>query len=302
MIRWQRGLWAGVLGMTLSSTLHAAATVNAPATSVGGMADMGAGQMTPAQSAQLALDLATSMERIEKYPDAIAQYERALAYDAGNPQAIRRLAVLYSKTGQFDRADVYFQKAAHAQPHNANVFNDWGRSYYLRGNWTMAEKKFRDALQTEPRHRLALNNLALTLGQEKRYSEAFQIFRNGGLSDAQAHCNMAYILSSQGRVEEARSACQLAKRLDATFAVTVGIVDRGLAVDAPIVGSGEATIAPKLLVTVGVMGALDFLEAIKGNPTICAIGCDPGDPIGAKAAYMVAGDVGPAVRSVLAAL
>src|ERR1051326_2807736 len=215
MIRWQRGLWAGVLGMTLSSTLHAAATVNAPATSVGGMADMGAGQMTPAQSAQLALDLATSMERIEKYPDAIAQYERALAYDAGNPQAIRRLAVLYSKTGQFDRADVYFQKAAHAQPHNANVFNDWGRSYYLRGNWTMAEKKFRDALQTEPRHRLALNNLALTLGQEKRYSEAFQIFRNGGLSDAQAHCNMAYILSSQGRVEEARSASQPAKTPDA---------------------------------------------------------------------------------------
>ena len=117
--------------------------------------------------------------------------------------------------------------------------------------------------------------------------------------------NAERVVVAGGRIgsdAELDLARQLAKRLDATFAVTVGIVDRGLAVDAPIVGSGEATIAPKLLVTVGVMGALDFLEAIKGNPTICAIGCDPGDPIGAKAAYMVAGDVGPAVRSVLAAL
>jgi electron transfer flavoprotein alpha subunit len=95
---------------------------------------------------------------------------------------------------------------------------------------------------------------------------------------------------------------QLAQRLDATFAVTIGILERGLAADAPIVGFGEHSVAPKLLVTVGVMGALDFLEAIKGNPTICAIGCNPGDPIGKKAAYMVTGEVEPAVKSVLDAL
>jgi len=106
-------------------------------------------------------------------------------------------------------------------------------------------------------------------------------------------------IRSEAELELAR---QLAKRLDAHFAVTLGIVERGLATDAPIVGSGENPVAPKLLVTVGVMGALDFLEAIKGNPTICAVGCEPGDPIGARAAYMVPGDVEPAVQSVLAAL
>jgi hypothetical protein len=50
------------------------------------------------------------------------------------------------------------------------------------------------------------------------------------------------------------------------------------------------------------MGALDFLEAIKGSPTICSLGCDASDPIAQRAAYMVPGEVEPAVRSVLAAL
>ncbi len=61
-------------------------------------------------------------------------------------------------------------------------------------------------------------------------------------------------------------------------------------------------VAPKLLVTVGVRGALDLLEAIRGNPTICAIGCDVEDPIGKRAAYLVQGEVAPAVEAVLKAL
>jgi Flp pilus assembly protein TadD len=207
MIRWQGGLVAGMLGLISTAALQAATPVNMPAACTG--------DMTPAQSAQMSLDLAAALERTDKVPEAIAQYERALNLESKNQQAVRRLAVLYSKSGQFDRADGFFQKAAAAQPRNANVFNDWGRSYYLRGNWSAAETKFRMALQIEPRHRLAVNNLALALGQEKRYTEAFQIFRNGGLSEAQCHCNMAYILFSQGRTDEARKACMLAKQIDA---------------------------------------------------------------------------------------
>jgi electron transfer flavoprotein alpha subunit len=105
----------------------------------------------------------------------------------------------------------------------------------------------------------------------------------------------------QGK-EELDLVRQLAKRLDAQFGVTVGIIDRGLGHGEPIVGVGDNHVAPKLLVTVGVLGALDFLEAIHGNPVICAIGCDPADPIGKKAAYMVPGEVEAAVRDVLKAL
>lgn len=103
--------------------------------------------------------------------------------------------------------------------------------------------------------------------------------------------------------EELELARELARRLGAAFGVTTGIVERGLAgEDDPVVGAYDRKVAPRLLVTVGVRGALDLLEAIHGHPTICAIGCDPQDPIGKKAAYMVVGGVRETAQSVLDAL
>lgn len=103
--------------------------------------------------------------------------------------------------------------------------------------------------------------------------------------------------------EELELARALARKLGAVFGVTTGIVERGLAgKDDPVVGAYDRSIAPRLLVTVGVRGALDLLEAIEGHPTVCAIGCDPQDPIGKRAAYMVVGNVKETAQAVLDAL
>jgi len=103
--------------------------------------------------------------------------------------------------------------------------------------------------------------------------------------------------------DELQLARELARRLGAVFGVTTGIVERGLAEPGdPVVGVYDRSISPRLLVTVGVRGALDLLEAINGHPTVCAIGCDPEDPIGKRAAYMVVGTVRETAQSVLDAL
>jgi electron transfer flavoprotein alpha subunit len=103
--------------------------------------------------------------------------------------------------------------------------------------------------------------------------------------------------------EELELARTLARRLDAAFGITTGIVERGLSKDeGNVVGVLDHRIAPRLLVTVGVRGALDLLEGIGGDPLVCAIGCDPGDPIGKKAAYVVVGEVRQTVQAVLDAL
>ncbi|MEK6985991.1 MAG: FAD-binding protein [Candidatus Thermoplasmatota archaeon] len=103
--------------------------------------------------------------------------------------------------------------------------------------------------------------------------------------------------------EELALVRELAKRLDAVFGVTLGIVERGLAKDeGNVVGVNDHRVKPRLLVTVGLWGALDFLEAIEGNPLLCAIGSDPSDPIAKRAAYLVPGDVKAAVESVLKGL
>jgi electron transfer flavoprotein alpha subunit len=102
--------------------------------------------------------------------------------------------------------------------------------------------------------------------------------------------------------EELEQAQELARRLDAVFGVTIGILERGLGHGLPVVGVHHHHVAPRLLVTVGVVGALDLLQAISGDPLICAVGCSPGDPIAQRAAYFVPGPVSEAVRSVLDAL
>jgi electron transfer flavoprotein alpha subunit len=102
--------------------------------------------------------------------------------------------------------------------------------------------------------------------------------------------------------EELELTRQLAKRLGARFGVARSIVERGLAETDELVGQLERVIKPKLLVTVGVQGSLDFLEGIRGRPTICAIASHQDDPIAGRAAYLVPGTVKEAVQSVLDAL
>lgn len=100
--------------------------------------------------------------------------------------------------------------------------------------------------------------------------------------------------------EEYEKAKELASAMDAHFAVTRGLVDRGIASeDTPVVGKWDACIAPKLLVCVATSGSLDLLEQVHGNPTIVAIGGRPSDPLRKHATYSVEGETLDAVQSVI---
>lgn len=102
--------------------------------------------------------------------------------------------------------------------------------------------------------------------------------------------------------EQIDLARELARRLGAVFGVAQSIVERGMAESEREVSRYAHRVRPKLLVTVGVQGSLDFLEAIEGNPTIAALASEPEDPIAQRAAYLVRGRVEDAVKAVLDAL
>lgn len=102
--------------------------------------------------------------------------------------------------------------------------------------------------------------------------------------------------------EELELARELARRTDSVFGVTRSLVDRGLAADAEMVGEHDTRIRPRLLLTVGVRGSLEFLQAIQGHPTICAVASERDDPVALRAAYVVPGKVAEAVQALLDAL
>jgi hypothetical protein len=60
----------------------------------------------------------------------------------------------------------------------------------------------------------ASSNLGLVLGQEGRFQEAFEAFRDAGSSEADAHSNLAFIFLTKGKLEDARRECLVAQQLN----------------------------------------------------------------------------------------
>jgi Flp pilus assembly protein TadD len=172
-------------------------------------------QELPASQAVLAcLTVAQNEEKNGNNTAALQQYEKVLTLDPDNLQAARRLAVLYDKACEFSKADAQYRKVARARPRDADLFSDWGYSYYLRQNWNEAVKEYQHALELNPQHQLARCNLGLALGQLERFSEARKAFQDAHLSEAEVHSDLAFIYLTKGRFDDARRECQAACQLD----------------------------------------------------------------------------------------
>ncbi len=88
----------------------------------------------------------------------------------------------------------------------------------------------------------------------------------------------------------------------ADFGVSRPLVDTGWAEYKHQVGQTGLSVAPKLLVSLGVSGAIQHLAGISGAKTIVAVNTDPEAPIFGIAHYSVVADCAEIVDSMLAAL
>lgn len=113
------------------------------------------------------------------------------------------------------------------------------------------------------------------------------------------------VLIAGSRVRDAATLAKaegLATQLGAVFGVTRAVVDRGLADEGLVVGGLDRHVRPKLVIAVGCTGSLEFLDAIKSDATLVAVGSGDDDPINDRAAFRVPGDVPDAIAEVSAAL
>jgi tetratricopeptide (TPR) repeat protein len=180
---------------------------------------------------------------------AVAQYEKARALRPDYPGLAHKLAVLYDRLAQDQKAAAEYRRALDQQPHDPSLLNDFGYFHYQRGRYAEAEKYFRQALEIcerggkhwslpwkavpEPaqenlRDRVCVN-LGLALAQQQRYQEALATFAKV-LTPAQAHYNLAVVMlqqaghlpperqADQTRLQQqARSHLQQALRLDGSL-------------------------------------------------------------------------------------
>lgn len=146
--------------------------------------------------------VARLQERQGQFVQARQNYEQIAARDPRNVEARHRLAVIHSRLGNLEEADLWFQEALDLDPMNAEIWCDLGYALYLHNDAQAAEEALRQALECNPSHQRAMNNLAMVLGQQGRFDESLAMFRRCG-TDAEAHANLAYLYAQAGRGQKA---------------------------------------------------------------------------------------------------
>lgn len=214
--RCRRGLALGVCGMFVlqAGCLGPSAAVGPAATASVPAAPAKAEELPKDKAVQACLAVAQQLDQANKGDAAIEQYEKVLQLSPGCSEASRRLAVLYDRRPDFTKAEAEYLKVAKARPRDADLYCDWGYSYYLRNNWLEAENKLRKALDLNPKHARARCNLGLVFGQQGRFKEATQAFLDAGLDKGDAHCNLAFVYWTRGRLDDARREAELARKLN----------------------------------------------------------------------------------------
>jgi Tfp pilus assembly protein PilF len=145
--------------------------------------------------------------------EATLLFERARTIDPKRTEVTRFLAVCYDRQNDAVKAKSEFDQALKLFAHDADLFNDFGYFHYRRSEWALAEQQFRTALKLNPKLERAKVNLGMTLGQEGRFQEAFDVFAEA-VGPAAAHSNVGVLLAKQGRHAEAINAFQSALALD----------------------------------------------------------------------------------------
>ena len=169
--------------------------------------------LPPRQAAEVCLAAAQELEKNGREIDAIAQYEKAREHNPRLTQVSRRLAVLYDRQCDFQRALTEYRQALALAPHDADLLNDLGYCHYQRGDYVEAERWLRQATERNPKHQRAWVNLGLTLAWQGRYPESYDAFAKV-VTPAQARANIGIVQAQQQRTAEAVQSLREALRED----------------------------------------------------------------------------------------
>jgi len=166
------------------------------------------------QIASVQFSLARSLEQQGDSAQAMEAYREVTRNDPRHPLANWRMAVLHDRQANFAKSESLYRLALKADPKSAEIHCDFGYSLYLQKRWAEAEDHLRRSVALQTEHRRAHSNLGLLLAQTERLDEALVEFRRAGCPDAEAHANLAFVLTLNHRWDAARWQYELALAAD----------------------------------------------------------------------------------------
>jgi len=159
-------------------------------------------------------DLGFVLEREGMAEEAVEQYRKALELDPELASAHYNLAAFLARSGDYAEAERHFRAALAKQP-DTRAYTGLGIVLRQQGRTDEAIASLRKAIDAEPKNAAAYDQLGSILIQQGKLDEAASTYRLlvRNQPSAAAHQELAQILTSLGRTDEARREMELAKAL-----------------------------------------------------------------------------------------
>ena len=147
--------------------------------------------------ADLHIAAAKLAERNGEQATALEQYQKALAKDGRNRNALIGLARLQHRTGNTENAIRVYRDALNLHRNDAVIMNDLGICYAQQKKLNESIAMLSSATQAAPDREMYMNNLAAALVEANRTNEAFsRLAQQRG--PAMANYNIGYLLTQTG--------------------------------------------------------------------------------------------------------
>jgi tetratricopeptide (TPR) repeat protein len=156
-------------------------------------------------------------QRMEQYPQAVAEFEKAIAQDKNFVDAYIDGGLAYDHLKQYDKAIANYQQAIALDPNSAISYNNWGWVLVEMGDHQGAIQKFKQALQLDPYEPHALENWAVSILKLQDPEAALSDFRQmieKHLPTAEAYTKLARTLLDLKKDAEAVAAYEHVFALD----------------------------------------------------------------------------------------
>ena len=156
-----------------------------------------------------------------RHADALPLYEDLYTRDAQAPGLLLRLGLVYGATGRLDQAEIFLARAKEQGSHSIDLLNAQANLAWLRGQWSLAEQRFREALEIAPDNPTLWANRGLCLHDAGSLLEAVAALDRALALDPQhvdARVNAALVCMDRGELAAAGAHLQHALTAAPDFA------------------------------------------------------------------------------------
>ncbi|MDR3733958.1 MAG: tetratricopeptide repeat protein [Acidobacteriaceae bacterium] len=189
--------------------------------------------------------------------NAAPAFRNAIILSPELPEAYINLAQRLSRDGQVGAALVLLDQAAYLSPDVADIYNAQGLVWKQRGDFARAAMRYRQALERDPCHAAAVNNLGAVLLRQQQRRAATAAFRHAivvGPMQAEGYLNLAEIMAPRD-CAQAMALCRRALTLRHDLAAVSVTVAR-LAARNQTLAAATAWLTQALILTPAAPGIL----------------------------------------------